>query len=564
MGERFMKYGCHVFFVAFFLFFGSSATARALNVGDPFPNFTVANTLSEEQCAYLKIPPNKPIQLSAIPHDVVIIEFLNVYCHTCRQQVPIFNELKKAIDNDPDLRGRVCMLGFAVGNSVEEIATFTKEFGALYPILSDQDKVLFDRTGNIRGTPHTYVVKRTDLDFIVDYHAGGVSSPERYIESIRHILRSSLVGTQAGNKIVPLSFKVGWSTVSTEKLAGEPYILYFASSAVRTVAQDLRNMAAQLPVLKNISDDMPVKIFVFPPADKDFDVPEIPEPLVKARDKKNAARDLLGFVDQPGLVFVNKYGRIIYRGESITLLAARQLIQGREYILEPKMSPEQIQGLIRRHIVAAGYQVAEMEHVMLENRQSLYVITVAPQGSGVFFFARVESGITMCDVCHDTHFVYMFDQAGIITDFFPLEITKYGNIAWTPEDSEKIKNNLVGRSIFETFDFNPKVDAVTTATMSSSIVYDCMNKAKEYFKDFYDYGFRASYWQKQCFSVICKVKKLVEASRQNPDFVFDDSSLQQIMKDNSLRGCPTGGMYIVLDNDVLCSQHGLNIQGCKH
>jgi hypothetical protein len=36
------------------------------------------------------------------------------------------------------------------------------------------------------------------------------------------------------------------------------------------------------------------------------------------------------------------------------------------------------------------------------------------------------------------------------------------------------------------------------------------------------------------------------------------------MKDNSLKGCPTGGMYIVLDGDVLCSQHGLNVQGCTH
>jgi thiol-disulfide isomerase/thioredoxin len=560
--ERLMKYRCRLFSVVFCLIFGLSATAHALNVGDPFPDFSVDNTLSKEQSAYLKIPHNKPVQLSALPHDVVIIEFLNVYCHTCRVQVPIFNELKKAIDDDPDLRGRVCMLGFAVGNSVEEIETFKNDFGALYPILSDKDKVLFERTGNIRGTPHTYVVKRTDLDFIVDYHAGGVSSAERYVESIRHILRSSLEGNQAGNKIVPLTFKAGWRTVTTEKLSGGPYMLYFASSAVRTVAQDLRNMAAQLSVLESISGDIPVKIFVFPPADKDFDTPDIPEPLVKARDTKNAARELLGFVDQPGLVFVNKYGRIIYRGESITLLAARQLVEGREYILKPGMSSEQIQELIRRHVSAAGYQVAEMEHVMLENRQSLYVITVAPQGSGVFFFARVESGITMCDVCHDTHFVYMFDQAGIVTDFFPLEITKYGNIAWTDEDSAKIKNSLAGRSIFETFDFNPKVDAVTTATMSSSIVYESMNRAKEYFNDFYDYSFRAPYWQKQCFSVICKVKRLVQAGRQNPDFVFDDSSLQQIMKDNALRGCPTGGMYIVLDDDVLCSQHGMNMHGC--
>ena len=64
--------------------------AYALNVGDPFPDFTVANSLTPEQCAYLKVPAKAPVQLSAIPYDVVIVEFLNVYCHTCRCQVRNF------------------------------------------------------------------------------------------------------------------------------------------------------------------------------------------------------------------------------------------------------------------------------------------------------------------------------------------------------------------------------------------------------------------------------------------------------------------------------------------
>jgi hypothetical protein len=133
---------------------------------------------------------------------------------------------------------------------------------------------------------------------------------------------------------------------------------------------------------------------------------------------------------------------------------------------------------------------------------------------------------------------------------------------WTDEDIAKVKNNLVGRSIFEPFEFNPQVDAVTTATMSSSMVYESMDMAKEHFKDFYEYRFREAHWKNACFSVICKVKKLVEISMKNPDFVFDDSSLHKLVIENGLNGCPTGGMYIVLDGDVLCSQHGLNIQGC--
>ncbi len=540
-----------------------SAPAYALNVGDPFPDFTVANTLSKEENAYLKVPHASAIQLAAIPYEVVILEFLNVYCHTCRLQVPIFNKLKEAIEADPDLKDRVCLLGLAVGNSVEEIETFKQEFVALYPILSDEEKVLFESTGNIRGTPHTYVVHREELGFIVDYHAGGVSSPERYLDSLRHILRTSLVGNQPGNKIEAFKFKVGWKTIKTEKLIGEPYMLYFASSIKRDVKEDLRNMEVGLDVLEDIAEENSSKIFVFPPADKKFDVPEIPEVLVHARDEGNKVRELLGFENQPGVLCVNEYGRIIYRGESLTRLAAELLIEGREFKSEPKMSSQEIQEKIRQHIASAGHQVVEMETLTLENRQDIYVITVAPQGSGIFFFARVESDVTMCDVCHDTHFVYVFDQLGVVTDFFPLEITKFENIPWTDEDIAKMRNNLVGRTIFEPFEFNHEVDAVTTATMSSSLVYESMDMAREHFKDFYGYGFRAAHWKNTCFSVICKVKKLTDASRKNPGFVFDDSSLHTLVTENGLKGCPTGGMYIVLDEDVLCSQHGFNVQGCR-
>ena len=423
--------------------------AYALNVGDPFPDFTLENTLNAEQSAYLKVAPDKPVQLAGIPHDVVIVEFLNVYCHTCRMQVGIFNGIKQAIADDPDLKDRVCLLGLAVGNSADEIATFRSEFGAQYPILSDQDKVIFNSTGNTRGTPHTYLIRRQELDFIVDYHAGGVSSPERYLESIRHTLRSSLTGTEPGYKIPSLSFTVAGKTITSESLAGESCILYFASARERTVKQDLRNMPVQLDTLKNIAADSRFTVFVFPPPETSPELAAIPAPLITARDKDNSVRALLGVEGEPAVLCINTYGRIIYRGESMTQPAAAQLIEGSEYTPEPKLGPQEIQDLIRQRVIASGHQVAEIEHLTLENRQDMYVITVAPQGSGVFIFARLESGITMCDVCHDTHFVYFFDKDGTVIDFMPLEITKYGNIPWADEDIAKMKKNLVGHNIFD-------------------------------------------------------------------------------------------------------------------
>ncbi len=541
----------------------AAAPVYALNVGDPFPDFTVANTLSPEHSTYLQVPYQGSIQLSKIPYEVIIVEFLNVYCHTCRMQVSIFNELKQAIERDADLRGKVCLLGLAVGNSLDEINTFVSEFGVQYPVLSDADKALFNATGNTRGTPHTYVIRRGELGFIVDYHAGGVSSADRYLDSIRHTLRGSLTGSSPGNILVPLTFKAGGQPVSTAGLGGRRFILYFPSSQARALENDLRTMALQMEALKNIALKNDLSIYVFPPPGSDCAACGVPEPLACARKADPSIREALAVGDQPLVVCVNEYGRIVYRAETLSQLAAERMYEGQEYKPKPQLTPEQIQELIRRSIAALGHQAAEIEHLVLENRQDLYVITAAPQGSGVFYFARVESGITMCDVCHDTHFVYVFDQNGIVVDFIPLEITKYGNVAWDEADIAKMKKNLAGRSLFEPFSFNPAVDAVTTATMSSSLIYEAMNRAREYFKDFYEYRFRESHWQGLCFSVICKLKSLAAgAAAREPGFVLDDASLQKLMSAAGLTGCPTGGMYIVLDGDLLCSQHGLNMQGC--
>jgi peroxiredoxin len=557
-----MKSLRRIVFVCLSLLF--TAPVYALNIGDPFPDFAADNTLSPEHSAYLKVPSGAQLQLSKIPYELIIVEFLNVYCHTCRLQVSIFNELKQAIAQDADLRDKVCLLGLAVGNSVEEIETFRADYGVQYPILSDQDKAVFNSTGNIRGTPHTYVIRKGDAGFIVDYHAGGVSSAERYLDSIRHTLRSSLIGTRPGNIAPAFTFRTGGRVITNETLGNDRYILYFASSIQRTIENDLRSMALQNDVLNTIALKSAVKIFVIPPEGSDCAAHAFPEQLVCMPDRENTIRGLFDVRDQPVVLCINEYGRIVYRAESLTQLAAERIFEGAEYTPKPRLSSSQIEQLIRTSIVASGHQVAEIEHLTLESRQGLYVITVAPQGSGVFFFARLESGITMCDVCHDTHFIYVFDQNGIVVDFIPLEITKYGNIDWDEADIAKMKKNLIGRSLFEPFVFNPAVDAVTTATMSSSMIYEAMNSAREYFGDFYEYSFREEYWKNACFAVICKVKDAVKIAKKKPGFVFDDSSVQKIMADNGLKGCPLGGMYIALDEDILCSHHGLNMTGCDH
>ena len=98
------------------------------------------------------------------------------------------------------------------------------------------------------------------------------------------------------------------------------------------------------------------------------------------------------------------------------------------------------------------------------------------KGKREIFYAKLISRNPTCDVCHGIHFIVTFDRKGIIKDFFPVHLTKYGNVNWSAADIELMQNKLVGRSLLLHKTFNPKVDAVSMATMSSALIYNSLNK----------------------------------------------------------------------------------------
>ncbi len=539
--------------------------AEAINIGDPFPPFSKENILSPDECAYLRIAPDREFSLSDLSHDIIILEFLNVYCHTCRLQVEIFNDLFKAIQQDPDLSARVCMVGIAVGNTTDEIRDFKKNFGALYPILSDRDKAIFNATGNIQGTPHTYILRKEDQRFIIDYHAGGVTSKDRYLNTIKYALRGTFSGTVPGNRVPAFALNTPKGVIGDKELAGKRAILYFPSDKKYPVENDTRNRGNQIHIFMEIVrqfPDVPVLVFQYPGF-------ALPPGMTSANfyagdpaDPASAAQ--FRSADGPSVYFINQYGRIAFRDEGMTLYNAEAIIKGKgEYRPVPDTKEEDIQKLIKSRFEEQGKKVAEIERLVLDSGTAVYVIAMEPRRDGVFYFARLESKPSLCDICHDSHFFYVLDQDGIIRDFYPLQLTKLGNVPWSDADTDKIRKNIMGKSIFDFFPFNPKVDAVTSATMSSSLVFEAINSGKSIFADFKLNKFRYEYWRQVCMKNMCAVAvKIAEAQKAKPGLAADDALLQKTSKELKAP-CPLDGSYIYLDGGILCSNHGMLPPGCK-
>jgi len=567
-----LKKAAGIVLISFVLCLVDGRQVFSLQVGEPFPEFSMRNTLSSGELSYVKAKAGNTISLRDIGHKIILIEFLNVYCHTCRGQVKIFNDLYAAIKKDPILSKSVCMLGIAVGNAREEVDEFKKTFGAVYPILPDPQKDVFNMTGNIHGTPQSYILSGAKERFIIYYHAGAVETPEPYIRALQSALRGEITGTELGNKIPAYSFSYREKTYSQNDFAGKKVLIYLPARKKYDLASDTRKPENQLKILAEAAAEaQDVQFIIFPS-------PAFPRVLLDTMNYPNVylpekADDQLlkkfAVSDDPVIYCITKYGRIFWGGQCLTLLNARDIYRGKASKIAPELRSEEIIGLIEKDIKATGEQIVNTEKVSLENGVELYVTMLAPRTRGEYLFSRVESKLSVCDVCHDSHFIYIFDQKGIIRGFIPIAITKYGNVPWTADDIKKIKSVIVGKSIFSPFSFNPKVDAVTTATMSSSLIFEALREAKVSFADLKNYQFRKEHWEAICFHNMCvirdgmdKMKKAGLSPVMNGTGI-DFEHMKKYLPAGAVPICPLGGSYLPMGDAILCSAHGLNMKGCK-
>ncbi len=99
------------------------------------------------------------------------------------------------------------------------------------------------------------------------------------------------------------------------------------------------------------------------------------------------------------------------------------------------------------------------------------------------FFAVVVNREPVCDVCHATQFIYTFDEKGKIVDFQPIYLAKSGNKVWSEKDIGKVRSRVVGRSILQPLNFDPEVDAITSATITSAVMFHAFSEGLEIFRN---------------------------------------------------------------------------------
>ncbi len=156
---------------------------------------------------------------------------------------------------------------------------------------------------------------------------------------------------------------------------------------------------------------------------------------------------------------------------------------------EPYITDEKIKQKILASLERQRLNLLDLKKISLDNNQDIFVGKAKRENKITHFFTKLISQNPVCDLCHSIHFILMFDEKGIILDFMPIHITKYENVLLNLSENIKLRKRLTGESILEPLNFDPRVDAISQATMSSALIFYSVGKTMAYYEELEQKGY---------------------------------------------------------------------------
>ena len=151
------------------------------------------------------------------------------------------------------------------------------------------------------------------------------------------------------------------------------------------------------------------------------------------------------------------------------------------------ISETQLKEKIRQSLTIDGTQAQGIEKIVLPPWGLVYT-GVLPQ-SDKRVFARVVARKIPCGDCHDVFYIYSFDGDGKFINFVPIAIYKYGNRPWDESDISKIRQRFKGQSLAGDVSYNAGVDAVSSATISTELIFDSIGHTQDVLRELGHKGF---------------------------------------------------------------------------
>ena len=143
------------------LIMASFAAAQATEppkVGESLPVIKLIKPKETSELKYLGISGSGEFSVDSIKAQAIILQVFSMYCPYCQKDAPNVNRLHDLIEKNPDLKGKIKILGIGAGNTQFEVNTFRKRYQVPFPLIPDADFSAHKLLGEVR-TPYFVVVK---------------------------------------------------------------------------------------------------------------------------------------------------------------------------------------------------------------------------------------------------------------------------------------------------------------------------------------------------------------------------------------------------------------------
>lgn len=153
------------------------------------------------------------------------------------------------------------------------------------------------------------------------------------------------------------------------------------------------------------------------------------------------------------------------------------------------MSKEEIERRVQSALCSLGGTVTHIEELPSPTSGHIYAAKLKRGDQIRLVFAITENRVVPCDVCHDAHFLYVIDPTGEVMAFDAICLFKAQNVPWNKNDVSLIQSRIRGRYIYRQYPFEPEVDAVSAATITSQVIYNGLSDGRKIYEMLKKKGF---------------------------------------------------------------------------
>jgi len=159
------------------------AANASLMKGEKLPAINLPIPKNSDEKIYLGLSGEGVFKISQVKAQAVLIKIFNLYCPICQSTAGAMNEIYKQIENNPDLKGKIKLIGIGVGNNPLEAEVFKQNHNISFPIFPDEDFTIHKALGEVR-TPFFIAVKMDGerAPEIIHTHLGGLTDARAFLD----------------------------------------------------------------------------------------------------------------------------------------------------------------------------------------------------------------------------------------------------------------------------------------------------------------------------------------------------------------------------------------------